>query len=135
MTVPSDHLANVGTAHFYFKDQFFPLLLLCHQHFVGRIHQVLDHELEEIFHGDLLCGWRRNYGSLAGLFDDARHRLARLSAVLNPVFRAIEVNLVVLATLPRIVVTNHFNEFTVTRTSFVRHYYAIKRAILRAFSP
>src|SRR5258707_6189409 len=107
MTVPSDHLTNVGTAHFYFKDQFFPLLLLCYQHFVGRIHQALDHELEEIFHGDLLCGWCRNYGFLAGLFDDARNRLARLSAVLNPVFRAIEGDLVVLTTLPRIVVTNH----------------------------
>jgi len=135
MAVPSDHLTDVGTAHFYFKDQFFPLLLFCHQHFVGRIHQVLDHELEEIFHGDLLCGWCGNYRFFASLFDDARNRLARLSAILNPVFRAIEIYLVVLATLPGIVVTNHFNEFAVTRSSFVRHYHAIKRAILRTFSP
>ena len=50
MTVPPDHFTDVGTAHFYLKDELSPLLLPGYQHLFGRIHQVLDYELEEIFH-------------------------------------------------------------------------------------
>jgi hypothetical protein len=38
MTVPPDYFAYVGTAHFYLKDDLFPLLLPGDQHLVGCIH-------------------------------------------------------------------------------------------------
>lgn len=56
MPVPPDYFAYVGTAHFYLKDELFPLLLPGYQHLVGCIHQVLDYELEEIFHKLVLRG-------------------------------------------------------------------------------
>jgi hypothetical protein len=143
MTVPPNHFTDVGTAHFYLKDQLFPLLLPGYQHLFGRIYQVLDYELEEIFHNCLSCPAAagssklrgRNRSLLASFLDDACHRLAGLSTVLYPIFRPIKVELIVLTCLSRIVVTNHFNELAVARTSFVRHYHTVKGAILCTFSP
>jgi hypothetical protein len=80
-----------------------------------------------------LCRW--HYALFASLPHDTGNGFAGLSTVLYPIIRTIQFDLVVLTGFSRIVVTNHFKEFAIPRSSFVRYHYAIKRAILRAFSP
>jgi hypothetical protein len=132
MSIAADHLADIRFAHFDFEDQLATLLDLCHQNLFRRFDQLPDDKLEKSLHGKSLC--RRRDGSLAGFQDHARDRRAGLSAMRHPILNASEIQLKIITGNTWIVIADHFNEFTITGTAFVRHHYPIVRTVFSSFS-
>ncbi len=65
-------------------------------------------------------------GFLAGLADDAVHRLRRLRTIFDPVIHTIELDGKVLTLLLGIVGTDEFNKAAVARAALVSHRNAVK---------
>ena len=84
--------------------------------------------------------WLRGFGcwfrgnALLLLFDQAAHSVGRLSAFVDPVFGAFNIERTVLTGLLRIVGADDFDEFPVARAAAIGHYHSVVGPVLRAFS-
>lgn len=133
MSVSSDDLTDIRFAHLDFEDQFATLLDLCHENLFRCFHKLPDDKLEKSLHGKSLS--RCRYGFLARFQDHARDGCAGLRAMRYPVINTAEIQMKIFAGLARIVVSDHFNELSISRTPFVRHHNPIVRTVFRSFSP
>jgi len=133
MSIAPDHLADIRFAHFDFENDLATLLDLCHQNLFRCFDQLPDDKLKKSLHRKLLS--RRRCSLLAGFQDHARDGRARLSAMRYPIVNATKIQMKVLTGLTRIVVSDHFNKFSVARTALVRDHHPIERTIFSSFSP
>ena len=77
---------------------------------------------------------RDDCGSAANLFHKALHGIARLCAALHPVFDAGKVDIGVQASLPRVVVPDDLDEFTIAWAALISDHNFVVRSIFSAFA-
>src|SRR5436190_15927868 len=76
-------------------------------------------------------GGRDRSRSLLSLLDETAHRVAGLRALAEPVIRAIEFQIEIVALLERLIGANLLNELAVARAAVVGHDNAIDRGVCR----
>jgi len=66
------------------------------------------------------------------LLQEARHRIARLRALGDPILRAVHLDAEIIALLQRLIGSNLLDELAIARTAAIGHDNAENRQILRA---